>query len=74
MAMASHPPVGRALPFTYIAISATTTNAFRPSHAQDSIQLMALSKAAVPPKQAFVVSNPSMSVLPESRTGNICYL
>ena len=60
----NYPPVGLALPLAYRAMSPTTTTALRPSQADDSIQLIALKRAAVPPKHALVVSMPSMSVLP----------
>jgi hypothetical protein len=48
-AMAPQPPEGRAGPAAYMAMSAATTSARRPSHARDSTQLTALNSAAVPP-------------------------
>uniref|UniRef100_A0A2H1VLZ8 SFRICE_006473 n=1 Tax=Spodoptera frugiperda TaxID=7108 RepID=A0A2H1VLZ8_SPOFR len=49
IATAPAPPVGRAGPLPYTAISPATTMAFLPSHDDDSTQLTALNRAAVPP-------------------------
>jgi len=43
------PPVGLAGPFLYTAMSAITTIANLPSHADDSTQLNELNRAFVPP-------------------------
>ena len=49
IATAPPPPVGRAGPASYTAMSPQTTTAYRPSYADDSTHATELKSAAVPP-------------------------